>query len=136
MIYEKAFSDWTNVKIGLDHKELAVFIRAGEIRWVAIGVNVGGKIDGKGASFTRPCLILHVIGKHLALVLPCTSKDKPQKQFFCEVSAGRFRSSGCLSQIRVVSQKRVLSRIAKLPSNGLDAVRGLVFNFYSKESKK
>ena len=75
-MYFKDFDKWNEVKKRVHHEERKVNIRSGEIRWVSFGVNVGSEIDGKGISFTRPALILHVIGSHLALIAPMSTKVK------------------------------------------------------------
>ena len=100
MIYHKQHLQWTKVKQKLDVSADNIYIRAGEIRWVSIGVNIGSEIDGKGSSFTRPCLILHVIGSSLALVIPFTSQKKANTQFYQHVQLGHFDSYLCLSQMR------------------------------------
>ncbi len=129
-MYHKNYLKWNKIKQQLDVSPNNIYIRAGEIRWVAIGVNVGSEIDGKGASFTRPCLILHVIGGALALVVPFTSQKKANKQFYLQIKLSHFNSYLCLSQIRVVSQKRVFQRIAKIPANQFQALKTSVFAFY------
>src|SRR3989338_2316862 len=75
-MYFKDFDNWNEVKKRVHHEERTVNIRAGEIRWVSFGINIGSEIDGKGLSFTRPALILHVIGSHLALIIPMSTKVK------------------------------------------------------------
>ena len=75
-MYTKEFDKWTAVKKVIQSEKRKVYFRSGEGRWCALGVNVGSEIDGKGDSFTRPVLIVHVIGAHLALVIPLTTKSK------------------------------------------------------------
>ncbi len=87
-------------------------------------------IDGKGPSFTRPCLILHVIGSSLALVVPFTSQKKTNKQFYQHLKLGHFESYICLSQMRVVSQKRIFKRIVKVPATQFKGVKRDVLAFY------
>ena len=58
------------LKKRLQSEERHVYIRPGEIRWIAFGVNLGSEIDGKGVSFTRPGFVVHVFGSFLALVIP------------------------------------------------------------------
>ncbi len=131
MIYHKKHLQWTKVKQKLDVSHDNIYVRAGEIRWVSIGVNIGSEIDGKGSSFTRPCLILHVIGSSLALVVPFTSQKKANKQFYQRVKLNHFDSYICLSQMRVVSQKRIFKRIIKVPQEQFIKLRTDIFAFYS-----
>ena len=46
-MYFKDFDKWNIVKKRVHTDEIKVSIRAGEIRWVSFGVNVGSEIDGK-----------------------------------------------------------------------------------------
>jgi len=50
-MYFKDFDKWNIVKKRVHTDEIKVSIRAGEIRWLSFGVNVGSEIDGKGESF-------------------------------------------------------------------------------------
>lgn len=118
------------IKQKLDVASENIYVRAGEIRWVSIGVNVGSEIDGKGPSFTRPCLILHVIGGSLALIVPFTSQKKANKQFYHHIELGHFKSYLCLSQMRVVSQKRIFQRIKKMPAEQFKQLKQEIFSFY------
>ena len=132
-MHNKDYRKWSEVKANLNVSSDNIYIRAGEIRWVAIGVNVGSEIDGKGVSYTRPCPILHVIGGSLALIIPFTSKNKANKQFYKRISLQHFSSNLCLSQIRVVSQKRIFKRLKKIPAKEFTEIKREVFEFYSRD---
>lgn len=121
-MYIKDYQSWSFVKSKLDKKDKSIFIRSGEIRWVSLGVNVGNEIDGKGNDFARPCLILHVIGNRLCLVVPVTSKIK-NRSGYMEIDRNGKSETVCLDQIRVVSPKRVLSRIGKLSTDKTSKVK-------------
>lgn len=82
-MYQKDFDSWHAVKKRIEAEEQKVYIRAGEIRWIAFGINIGSELDGKGDSFTRPGLIVHVIGSRLALVVP---KMQRIRIIFCALS--------------------------------------------------
>lgn len=129
-MYQKDFDGWNIVKKQVQDTDHGVYIRAGEIRWVAFGVNVGSEIDGKGEVFTRPALILHVIGSHLALVIPMSSKKKNIAGYvpFEWKSA---TSALCIHQMRIVSQKRVLSRKGKISNKRLIKVKEEIKKFFS-----
>jgi len=129
-MYLKDFDKWNTVKKQIDKQEQKVYIRAGEIRWVVFGVNVGSEIDGKGESFTRPALVLHVIGSHLALVVPMTTKFKQVAGYFQFEWKGK-QTVLCLHQIKIVSQKRILSRKGRISQTKLKAIKTEVVKFYS-----
>jgi hypothetical protein len=81
-MYFKDFDAWNIVKKRIHGTGTQPHIRAGEIRWASIGTNVGSEIDGKGTSFTRPVLVMHVIGHALALVVPFSTKIKDVPGYF------------------------------------------------------
>ncbi len=129
-MYIKNHDAWNESKKRFDSDDRKISIRAGEIRWAAIGVNVGSEIDGKGDSFTRPVLVVHVIGSFLALVIPLTTKVKE--------TAGHYQfewkgvtNALCIHQMRIVSQKRVLSRKGKISPSRLREIKTLIKDFYS-----
>ena len=104
-------------------------IRAGEIRWVAFGVNVGSEIDGKGVSFTRPALIAHVIGSHLALVVPLSTSVKEIAGYIPFEWKGKTIAL-CVHQTRIVSQKRVLSRKGRIANSRLKKAKNEIAKFF------
>lgn len=122
-MYIKNFDAWNAVKKRTDAERRGVRIREGEVRWAALGVNVGSEIDGKGVSFTRPVLVLHVVGQTLALVVPLSTKRKDIPGYIPFDLRGR-EVSLCVHQARTLSQHRILSRIGKISQRRLaDAKR-------------
>ena len=114
----------------MHHEERKVNIRSGEIRWVFFGVNVGSEIDGKGISFTRPALILHVVGSHLALIVPMSTKVKDVAGYM-PFTWKNVTTALCLHQIRIVSSKRVLSRKGRISQNKLLVIKKDISKFFS-----
>ena len=129
-MYFKDFDKWNEVKKRVHHEERKVNIRSGEIRWVSFGVNVGSEIDGKGVSFTRPALILHVIGSHLALIVPMSTKVKDIAGYVPFIWKDT-TTALCIHQVRIVSAKRVLSRRGRVSQNKLKAIKKEVSKFFS-----
>ena len=128
-MYFKDFDKWNEVKKHTDNNDTKVNIRAGEIRWISFGVNVGSEIDGKGESFTRPGLILHVIGSHLAFVAPLSTKVKEIAGYLPFYWKGT-TAALCIHQIRIVSQKRILSRKGRISEGKLKAIKDEIIKFY------
>ena len=71
-------------------------------------------------------------GGALALVVPFTSQKKTNEQFYHRVTLEHFDSYLCLSQMRVVSQKRIFKRIKKMPQTEYSNVRKVIFGFYNR----
>lgn len=129
-MYFKDFDAWNSVKKRFEEEERKVYIRSGEVRWVACGVNIGSELDGKGVSFTRPALVLHVIGSRLALVIPMSTKVKNVAGYTPFEWKGLVTAL-CIHQIRIVSQKRVLARKGRISQERLVAIKKEVSKFFS-----
>ncbi len=129
-MYFKDFDTWNSLKKQLNEKETKTNIRAGEIRWISCGVNVGSEIDGKGVSFTRPALVVHVVGTILALVVPLSTKVKDVAGYFPFEFQGRTISL-CIHQIRIISQRRVLARKRKVSDKRLADVKSEIEKFFN-----
>ncbi len=129
-MYFKDFDSWNTVKKRVHNDDRTVHIRKAEIRWVSFGVNVGSEMDGKGVSFARPALILHVIGSHLALIVPISSKTKDVPGYLPFEWKNK-NNALCIHQMRVISQKRILGRVGKIPLNRLIEYKALVSKFFS-----
>ena len=146
-MYIKNFLDWIKVKVHTDKldtennsienstntsklKISKEVIRKGEIRWSIFGVNIGREMDGKGENFARPVLILHVIGDSLALVAPITSKNKKLPGYI-QLDWSGHGDSLCIHQIRIVSTKRILKRLAKISDSKLKEIKNSIKVFYN-----
>lgn len=129
-MYYKDFDAWNIVKKRIQEEKRKVYIRAGEIRWIVTGVNIGTEIDGKGVSFTRPALILHVIGSHLALVIPMSTKVKEVAGYLPFRWKDESKSL-CVHQMKVISQKRILVRSGRISAKRLYEIKKQVRQFFS-----
>ncbi len=129
-MYIKQFDAWNQVKQKIDDGPDEINIREGEIRWIVSGVNVGGEMDGKGIFFTRPGLIVHVLGRYLALVIPMSTQVKTLPGYVPFLWQGRMVAL-CLNQMRVISLKRILSRQGRISESRLAAVKVEIANFFS-----
>jgi len=129
-MYTKDFDSWNEMQKHLNSDDMHVNIRAGEIRWVAFGVNIGSEIDGKGKSFTRPALILHVIGSNLVLIVPLSTKVKEVVGYIPFEFQGK-NVSLCIHQSRTISQKRVLSRKGRISENKLSEIKEQFKKFFT-----
>lgn len=131
--YVKNFLDWIEVKAHTDQEEKSFksqeVIRKGEIRWSIFGVNIGREMDGKGENFARPVLVLHTIGDSLALVAPLTSKNKSIPGYIPFKWLDK-TDSLCIHQIRIISTKRLLKRLAKISDGKLKEVKDNIKEFY------
>lgn len=130
-MYKKDFDSWSKTKKRIDTElQPKQFIRPGEIRWAALGVNVGSEMDGKGESFTRPVVVVHITGTHLAMVTPLSTKVKTLPGYVPFQWKGR-NLSICIHQTRVISQKRLLRRFGRLRVSKLRSIRKQIGAYFS-----
>lgn len=128
-MYVKDFLSWTKVKERINSEERNIVIRPGEIRWAALGVNVGSEMDGKGINYARPVLIIHCFSSSLCLAVPLTSKSKtvPGYETF---EWGNHKDSICIMQMRMISSKRILRRIGKVSDKKVKEIKDKIKLFY------
>lgn len=128
-MYKKDFDSWNKVKKRINQEERKINIRAGEIRWVVLGVNVGSEIDGKGVSYTRPALVVNVSGSHTALIIPLSTKVKNVAGYISFEWKGKITAL-CIHQSKVVSQKRILHRLGRISNNRLRKSKDEIKKFF------
>jgi len=109
----KDFQKWHTLKSEIDAKHKSPLFRKQEIWWCSLGANVGFEEDGKNELFERPVLVFRKFNKELFLGLPMTSKKKEGK-YYCAINLHDIGRSAILSQIRVLSGKRLIRRLGKL----------------------
>jgi mRNA interferase MazF len=121
---KKDFQGWCKKKEILHFKseDAIPYFNERELWWCALGVNIGFEQDGKNENFERPILILRKFNKHLLLALPQTSKAK-QGKFFYKVTRDAKEYFLILSQVRVISSKRLLRKLGMIPEYDFDQVK-------------
>lgn len=111
--YIKDFDEWNKSSKFLDTKEIEVFSHERQIWWCALGVNIGSEQDGKGEHFKRPVVILRNLRRDLVLIAPITSKINSHSDRVMISLLGK-ECQILLSQIRVISTKRLLRREGRI----------------------
>lgn len=114
--YIKTFKEWNHFKEILDSVDITIPFYVGEIWYVAIGVNIGIEIDGKGENFERPVLVIKKFNKFHALVVPITSAkhDNFSTNILVVDKSLSVGSTVVISQIMRISNHRFLYRIGIL----------------------
>jgi dTDP-4-dehydrorhamnose reductase len=128
-MYQKLFDDWNSIKKKTNNRHLDFNVRAGDIWWMTQGVNIGSEIDGKGKSFTRPCLVLKIVGGEMLLVVPLTSKSKKYDGYM-PLKLGNRENMMCLNHIKTISKKRILGRISHISEKQLEEIKVKIANYY------
>ena len=112
-MYEKDFNGWIDLKKRLHGRADATYAHERDVWWCALGANVGSEIDGKNDNFERPVLILRAYNKDMLLIVPMTGKER-HEAFYRRVLVGSTANWIALTQIRVISNKRLLRKVGIL----------------------
>lgn len=117
------FQKWTEIKIQLHTKENAKrYFKEREIWWCSLGINIGFEQDGKHEFFERPVLVLKKFNHEVLWIVPLTTQNKQGKYYFTCEHEGR-ASVVILSQLRLISSKRLLRKIRTLSVDEFDEIK-------------
>lgn len=106
------FISWTKLKIRLHASKVEpVYFREKEIWWASLGANIGYEQDGKNDKFERPILVLKKFNKDILWALPLTRVKKLNNKYYFQLKQGDEDSFLILSQIRLISSKRLSRRM-------------------------
>ena len=129
-MYKKDFDKWNTEKKYIDTLNHHPYFAEREIWWCSFGVNVGVEVDGKNGKFERPALILKYINKDMTLLIPLTTKERNDKNHIKIENDGMI-SFAKISQMRVVSSKRLIRKIGMLPEQYFKEVKRRFLEFVS-----
>jgi len=124
------FIEWTKLKIRLHLKEdsACFYYHEREIWWASLGVNIGYEQDGKHENFERPILVLKKFNKNILWELPITSQNKDGNFYYqFEYESNKF--SVILSQLRLISSKRLLRKIRTLSEKDFNDIKKRIKEF-------
>jgi mRNA interferase MazF len=117
---QKDFDSWNLQKKSLQDRIFSDYVHEREVWWCSLGLNLGSEEDGKHSLFERPVLVLKKFNKDTVLAVPLTSKMKSDP-YRVTLSRRENNFSALLSQIRVISTKRLTRKIYKI--DGRDFLR-------------
>lgn len=119
------FKQWTKLKIKTHLSERIIYFREKEIWWASLGANIGFEQNGKNENFERPILVFRKFGKDMLWAIPLTSKDK-EGIFYFDIRHLGFKSSLILSQLKLLSSKRLIRKIGIIPANDFANIKDAV----------
>ncbi|HNP66278.1 MAG TPA: type II toxin-antitoxin system PemK/MazF family toxin [Aequorivita sp.] len=135
--YEKDFDAWNEQKKITDNKEVTdtFYYKEREIWWSSLGVNIGCEIDGKNENFERPILVIKKVNKHQFFGIPLTSQNKEgffyEKVNYSDGGVGTIN----LSQIRVLSTKRIIRKIGMVDLTDFERVKDKFTDYFNQTKK-
>jgi len=121
----KPFNEWNGQKQNIEKIRTATHVKRREIWWADLGINVGHEQDGGGPHFERPVIVLKVFGNETCLVAPLTSAqgDTP---FHFDLEEYGYRSRIIVTQLRIISTKRMSRSIERLDLRTFTALMGVI----------
>lgn len=122
----KDFDSWNKKKKYLDALPSQKYAHSREIWWCSLGINIGAEINGKNNNFERPVLIIKVYNKETLLILPVTTKEK-NDPFHCKIRSATGDMWVKLTQIKVISSKRLLRKIKIISQNEYNFIKIALF---------
>jgi mRNA-degrading endonuclease toxin of MazEF toxin-antitoxin module len=114
---QKDFDTWNKLKKQIQERPIDFHIKQRQIWWCSLGINIGSEQDGKNENFERPVLIYKFINKDMVLILPFTSSIKIDRHHVVIHDESLNKSSIILSQVRVMSPKRLLRQVGWVPED-------------------
>ncbi|MFA6304640.1 MAG: type II toxin-antitoxin system PemK/MazF family toxin [Patescibacteria group bacterium] len=109
------YKKWHSLKKTIEDAFIEKLFREREVWWCSLGANVGFEQDGKHDQFERPVLVLRKFSKGMFWGLPLTSRPK-QGPFYMLFDLKNTPATILMSQLRVLSSKRLIRRIGKISS--------------------
>jgi predicted GNAT family N-acyltransferase/mRNA-degrading endonuclease toxin of MazEF toxin-antitoxin module len=128
--YLKDFDRWNAKKKELEKTDKILYYYEREIWWCSLGVNIGYEEDGKNDKFERPILILKTFGNKTFWMLPLTSKIKENPYYYkCKLEGQEDISCIVLSQIKLISEKRLIRKLTMLPKENFQKIKEEIKRF-------
>jgi mRNA interferase MazF len=103
-----------------------------EIWWCSIGVNIGYEVDGKNTKFERPILVFRKFNKGMFWGIPLTSKIK-KGNFYLTFDFKDRKSTIILSQLRILSSKRLIRKMGSLSNETFKEIEKMVLKLIASE---
>jgi mRNA interferase MazF len=119
---DKDFDRWNEIKKKTDSTTFTDFVHARDVWWCALGVNVGVEQDGKHDTFERPILVLRKFNKDMVLAVPLSTRVK-KNPYSVVFTHGSGEFSALISQVRIISTKRLKRYMYKMSSGIFDEIR-------------
>ena len=117
------FIEWTKIKIRIYISERVIYFREGEVWWTSLGANIGHEQDGKNQNFERPILILKKFNQYALWAIPLTSQIKEGNIYYHQYELGGQKYAAVLTQLRLISSKRLLRKIHVFPAADYEQIR-------------
>lgn len=132
----KDYLRWHTIKSDIENSGKQILFRDREIWWCSLGENVGFEQDGKNEKYERPVLVFRKFNKGMFWGLPLTSKEKNDSFHYKLILHIKNENNEIeekismviLSQLRLLSGKRLIRRIARINENNFKEIENRVIS--------
>jgi mRNA interferase MazF len=133
----KDYQAWHTLKSKIEYEHHSPPFGEREVWWSSLGANVGTEEDGKNKFFERPVLVVRKFNKEMLWALPLTSREK-EGMYYLKFSLNNTNTTIILSQLRVLSAKRLRRKIGKIGKKQFFEAQEAVSSLFGKraEAKK
>ena len=121
----KDFDRWNARKKILNNDVFDRFVHEREVWWCALGVNIGVEADGKHENFERPVLVLRKFNRDAVLIVPLTSRAKPNPYQWSFKHEGKLFAA-VFSQLRLISTKRLLRKMYRMDARIFGDIKHII----------
>ncbi|MEX2410079.1 MAG: type II toxin-antitoxin system PemK/MazF family toxin [Candidatus Paceibacterota bacterium] len=126
---KELFFKWNKLKIEINNKsKINFYFYEREVWWASLGKNIGFEQNGKNKTFERPVLIIKKFNKNVLWIIPFTSTLKSNK-YYHNLKHNKESYSLILSQIRLISSKRLTRKIRRVPKKEFKIIKDKLKNF-------
>ncbi len=122
MVSMKDYDSWNDLKKNIEASSRTISYKPGDVWWCSLGVNIGSEEDGKNENFERPVLIVNKFGSDSCLCVPMTTAIKDDR-FHVPLNILDKNSRAIISQVRLISTKRLIREIGSVTKQELRAVK-------------
>ena len=126
---KKDFQNWHALKSKINSDDKQLLYRAQEVWWCSLGANVGVEADGKKDLFERPVLVFRKFNKDMFWGIPMTSQKKDTQPFYFPVFLHSEEQIIILSQLRVLSSKRLIRRLTKISDSQFSSLNNAIESY-------
>jgi len=122
------FVNWTKLKVRIHLTDKNIYFHEREIWWASLGMNIGYEENGKHENFERPVLIIKTFNRHICWILPMSTKNKDNPYYF-KINYHGSVYSVILSQIKLISSRRLLRKIRKISSEEFRQIKQVIRSY-------
>ena len=130
---QKDFQKWHILKSDIEEFRHSPLFREREIWWCSLGANVGVEEDGKNDLFERPVIIMRKFNSDMFWGIPATLQQKEGIFYYNYTLLGR-KQVALISQVRILSGKRLIRRMGKLSKSQFRELREATMGLLTKKA--